>query len=172
MRAVLHQSASEISDRLQSGRSGCVHRIDDAESGTRSDSLSKREGVGFNRPGGAVADRDPACTSDLDPLLWFKGYPALQTYRAAHWLWVRGRRDLAKGNYNVGFYVAACPKNGADVPWSGVSAMLRVLCGIQDGDDWSHPQRLERQMAAFDADPRLVATLSKSIRSPTDPIRL
>ena len=43
----------------------------------------------------AVTDRDPACTSDLDPLLWFKGYHALQTYRAAHWLWMRGRRDLA-----------------------------------------------------------------------------
>jgi serine/threonine protein kinase/tetratricopeptide (TPR) repeat protein len=44
-------------------------------------------------------------------------------------------RRLAKGNYNVGFYVASCPKNGADVPWSGLSAMLRVLCGIQEGDD-------------------------------------
>ena len=46
-------------------------------------------------------------------------------------------RRLAKGNYNVGFYVAACPKNGAEVPWSGLSAMLRVLCGIQEGDDES-----------------------------------
>ena len=44
-------------------------------------------------------------------------------------------RRLAKGNYNVGFYVSACPKNGADAPWSGLSAMLRVLCGIQEGDD-------------------------------------
>src|SRR6185437_13585942 len=43
----------------------------------------------------AVADRDPACTSHLDPLLWFKGYHALQTYRVAHWLWVRGRKSLA-----------------------------------------------------------------------------
>jgi serine O-acetyltransferase len=43
----------------------------------------------------AVADRDPACTSLLDPLLWFKGYQALQSYRVAHWLWVRGRHDLA-----------------------------------------------------------------------------
>jgi serine O-acetyltransferase len=43
----------------------------------------------------AVTDRDPACTSHLDPLLWFKGYHALQTYRVAHWLWVRGRKSLA-----------------------------------------------------------------------------
>src|SRR5215471_18617948 len=43
----------------------------------------------------AVVERDPACTSHLDPLLWFKGYHALQTYRCAHWLWLRGRRSLA-----------------------------------------------------------------------------
>ena len=43
----------------------------------------------------AVADRDPACTSLLDPLLWFKGYHALQTYRTAHWLWLQGRQSLA-----------------------------------------------------------------------------
>jgi serine O-acetyltransferase len=43
----------------------------------------------------AVADRDPACTSHLDPLLWFKGYHALQTSRVAHWLWLQGRQSLA-----------------------------------------------------------------------------
>jgi len=43
----------------------------------------------------AVAERDPACTSCLDPLLWFKGYHALQTYRVAHWLWRQDRQTLA-----------------------------------------------------------------------------
>jgi serine O-acetyltransferase len=43
----------------------------------------------------AVAERDPACTSHLDPLLWFKGYHALQTHRVAHWLWKQGRHALA-----------------------------------------------------------------------------
>ncbi len=43
----------------------------------------------------AVADRDPACTSLLDPLLWFKGYQGLQVYRVGHWLWQQGRKDLA-----------------------------------------------------------------------------
>ena len=43
----------------------------------------------------AVTDRDPACTSHLDPLLWFKGYHALQTYRVAHWLWLQHRQTLA-----------------------------------------------------------------------------
>ncbi|MEZ4404863.1 MAG: AAA family ATPase, partial [Polyangiales bacterium] len=44
-------------------------------------------------------------------------------------------RRLQKGNYNVGFYIATCPRTGADVPWSGLTAMLQVLCGVQEGDD-------------------------------------
>ena len=44
-------------------------------------------------------------------------------------------RRLQKGNYNVGFYTATCPRSGCDVAWSGLTAMLQVLCGIQEGDD-------------------------------------
>ncbi len=43
----------------------------------------------------AVYDRDPACDRFLMPLIFFKGYLALQTYRVAHWLWRDGRKDLA-----------------------------------------------------------------------------
>lgn len=43
----------------------------------------------------AVADRDPACTRFLDPLLYFKGFHALVTHRFAHALWKRGRKDFA-----------------------------------------------------------------------------
>ncbi len=43
----------------------------------------------------AVYDRDPACHRFLQPLLFFKGFQALQCYRVAHWLWTQGRRDLA-----------------------------------------------------------------------------
>src|SRR4029453_14310015 len=43
----------------------------------------------------AVADRDPACTPHPTPLLWFKGYHALQTSRVAHWLWLQDRQTLA-----------------------------------------------------------------------------
>ena len=38
----------------------------------------------------AIADRDPACDSLLEPLLHFKGFKALQTHRIAHALWVHG----------------------------------------------------------------------------------
>jgi serine O-acetyltransferase len=43
----------------------------------------------------AVLDRDPACNRYLQPLLFFKGYQAVQAYRIGHWLWRQGRRDLA-----------------------------------------------------------------------------
>ncbi len=43
----------------------------------------------------AVYERDPACHSLLQPLLFFKGYQAVQAYRVGHWLWKNGRRDLA-----------------------------------------------------------------------------
>lgn len=43
----------------------------------------------------AVYDRDPACTRFLEPVLYFKGFQAIQTHRLAHWLWNKGRRDLA-----------------------------------------------------------------------------
>ena len=43
----------------------------------------------------AVFDRDPACQSQLEALLFFKGYHALQTYRMAHAVLHQGRRALA-----------------------------------------------------------------------------
>ena len=43
----------------------------------------------------AVADRDPACTRLVEPVLYFKGFHAIQTHRLAHWMWGRGRRDFA-----------------------------------------------------------------------------
>jgi serine O-acetyltransferase len=49
----------------------------------------------------AVLDRDPACTRLLEPLLYFKGFHALQTHRFAHHLWQVGRKDFA-------LYLQAC----------------------------------------------------------------
>ncbi|MET0257042.1 MAG: serine O-acetyltransferase [Methylobacterium sp.] len=43
----------------------------------------------------AVMDRDPATTRALEPVLYFKGFHALQAHRLAHWYWNQGRRDLA-----------------------------------------------------------------------------
>jgi serine O-acetyltransferase len=43
----------------------------------------------------AYYERDPACDRYLMPLLYFKGFHAVQTHRLAHWLWEQGRRDFA-----------------------------------------------------------------------------
>lgn len=43
----------------------------------------------------AVFDRDPACHRFLQPLLYFKGFQAVQAYRIGHWLWQEGRCDFA-----------------------------------------------------------------------------
>jgi serine O-acetyltransferase len=43
----------------------------------------------------AWQDRDPFCDRYIQPLMYFKGFVALQAYRVGHWLWNHRRRDLA-----------------------------------------------------------------------------
>ncbi|WP_429930307.1 serine O-acetyltransferase [Agrobacterium vitis] len=43
----------------------------------------------------AYYDRDPACLRFIEPVLYFKGFHAIQTHRLANWLWNKGRRDFA-----------------------------------------------------------------------------
>jgi eukaryotic-like serine/threonine-protein kinase len=48
-------------------------------------------------------------------------------------------RRLERGRFNVACYSASCPLNGTSEPWSGMRAMLHVLCGTQQDDD---PRRI------------------------------
>jgi serine O-acetyltransferase len=43
----------------------------------------------------ATVDRDPATVRLIEPVLYYKGFHALQTHRLAHWLLGKGRRDFA-----------------------------------------------------------------------------
>jgi serine O-acetyltransferase len=43
----------------------------------------------------ATYDRDPATTRFIEPVLYFKGFHAVQTHRLAHWLWHKHRKDFA-----------------------------------------------------------------------------
>jgi serine O-acetyltransferase len=43
----------------------------------------------------ATADRDPATHRLIEPMLYYKGFHAIQTYRLAHWLWSKGRHEFA-----------------------------------------------------------------------------
>jgi serine O-acetyltransferase len=43
----------------------------------------------------ATFDRDPATNRFMEPVLYFKGFHAIQTHRLAHWLWSKARRDFS-----------------------------------------------------------------------------
>jgi serine O-acetyltransferase len=43
----------------------------------------------------AIADRDPATNRLIEPVLYYKGFHAIQTHRLAHWLLGKGRKDFA-----------------------------------------------------------------------------
>ncbi|MGA7975537.1 MAG: serine O-acetyltransferase [Pseudolabrys sp.] len=43
----------------------------------------------------ATLDRDPAASRFIEPVLYFKGFHAIQTHRLAHWLLSKGRKDFA-----------------------------------------------------------------------------
>ena len=43
----------------------------------------------------AIFERDPACHRLLQPLVFFKGFQAIQAYRIANWLWRSGRKGLS-----------------------------------------------------------------------------
>lgn len=71
-------------------------------------------------------------------------------------------RRLQRGAYNVGWYLASCSPHGADLPLSGVAAMLRVLCGIEEGDDQAKLDAVRPRLRALglgDDDQRTVIDL-------------
>ncbi len=68
----------------------------------------------------AMFQRDPACFSPLEPLLFFKGFLALTTYRVAHQFWEDGRRWLALYFQSVASEVFAVDIHPA----------ARIGCGI------------------------------------------
>jgi serine O-acetyltransferase len=52
-------------------------------------------GAAFRADINAVLDRDPATNRVIEPVLYFKGFHAIQTHRLAHWLWRHDRQDFA-----------------------------------------------------------------------------
>jgi serine O-acetyltransferase len=62
-----------------------------------SDALKDTPSIGesFRADIAATVDRDPATHRLLEPVLYYKGFHAIQTHRLMHWLWHKGRRDFA-----------------------------------------------------------------------------
>jgi serine O-acetyltransferase len=86
----------------------------------------------------ATFDRDPACHRYIDPLLYFKGYQALQTHRMAHRLWLMGRKDFAyylqsrsSMNTSVDIHPAARIGKGVMID-HGHDIVIGETCVIED----------------------------------------
>ncbi|MFW5739084.1 MAG: protein kinase domain-containing protein [Myxococcota bacterium] len=58
-------------------------------------------------------------------------------------------RRLRRRAYNIGFYLASCPPLGREMPLSGMTAMLRVLCGVEEGDSPERIQAVEPRLRAL-----------------------
>lgn len=80
----------------------------------------------------AVRDRDPACVTGLHAILNYKGFQALQAWRAAHRLWEAGRPELASWISNRASLVLGPDTHPAAVLGSGV--MLDHGSGIVIGE--------------------------------------
>ena len=68
----------------------------------------------------AIFERDPACFSPLEPLLFLKGFMALATYRVSHQLWLDDRRWLALYLQSV----------SSEVFSTDIHPAARIGCGI------------------------------------------
>ena len=92
-----HESFEEALIQRLAQRLGNADLGADAVVKAFQDALDAEPDIGHAARADMVAtfDRDPACHRYVDPLLYFKGYQALQTYRMAHRLWQMGRKDFA-----------------------------------------------------------------------------
>jgi serine O-acetyltransferase len=86
--AVVHRLAERLDDGEVSGE--LIRQA-------YADALEDEPAIGqaFRADIVATVDRDPATNRCLEPVLYFKGFHAIQTHRLAHWLWKKGRRDFA-----------------------------------------------------------------------------
>src|SRR3954468_12287486 len=63
---------------------------------TYGDALASDSSIGLAFRADIVAtyDRDPPTDRFIEPVLYFKGFHAIQAHRLAHWLWGKGRKDF------------------------------------------------------------------------------
>ena len=78
----------------------------------------------------AVRTRDPAVDKYSTPLLYLKGFHALQAYRIGHWLWNEGRRALAIFLQNqVSVTFGRYSPGSENWPWNYARPRHRHCCG-------------------------------------------
>ena len=109
--AVVHRLAARLDHSALSAeliRQAYADAIDDAPA----------IGEAFRADLMATVDRDPATHRLIEPVLYYKGFHAIQTYRLAHWLWQKDRRDFALYLQSrvIGGVPVRHPSGGADRP--------------------------------------------------------
>lgn len=82
-RFALKLSSGEMSEQLLRELADNAHRLDPTLAQSAAADLV------------AVYERDPATHRMMQPILFFKGFQALQAYRIGHWLWQNNRKDMA-----------------------------------------------------------------------------
>lgn len=92
-----HQSFEKALIHRLAQRLGNADLSADLVIGAFEDAVAADPGIGVAARADMMAtlERDPACHRAIDPLLYFKGFQAIQTYRMAHQLWKMGRKDFA-----------------------------------------------------------------------------
>ncbi|MBI4957078.1 MAG: protein kinase [Myxococcales bacterium] len=80
---------------------------------------------------------------------------------------LEARRRLERGQFNVAFYTASCPLNGATVPWSALRAMLHVLCGTEEDDDPGRILEVAPRLRALGLPEAEVAAILHLLGAPT-----
>jgi serine O-acetyltransferase len=93
----------------------------------------------------ATVDRDPATHRFIDPVLYYKGFHAIQTHRLAHWLWDKGRKDFAfylqsrsSAAFQTDIHPAVRIGRGIDDDVSILQEVTLGGTGKEDGD--RHPK--------------------------------
>lgn len=94
---VLHRGSFEdaVARRCAARLAGAVTEDLIFDAFTRALDADPSIGEGFRADIKAVVERDAACGRLIEPLLFFKGFHAIQTHRLAHWLWTSGQTDFA-----------------------------------------------------------------------------
>src|SRR3974390_1077814 len=87
----------------------------------------------------ATVDRDPATSRFIEPVLYYKGFHAIQTHRLAHWLYGKGRKDFALYLQSRSSSVFQCDINPAAKIGRGIfldhatGLVVGETAGIEDG---------------------------------------
>jgi serine/threonine protein kinase len=76
---------------------------------------------------------------------------------------VEMQQRLARGPMDLATYFATCSPRGREIPYSGITVMLRRVCGVRDGDPQEQIDALEPRLRALGLDADEVAAVKAEL---------